>query len=157
VIFLLFNTDFIFEVAKDHPRSISLSPASVGKYGDVGDKGHYYTKMVSTYDVFSSEWLSKNMDQDRKIYATLGYGGPMTVLMAYGNISISKVRPLNNKTAIATNSYVYMYYFNVVKKIRADYNPKLGCPTYFNMTDVYPLLADKSRIYDNGGSEILWS
>jgi len=157
VIFLLFNTDFIFEVAKDHPRSISLSQESVGKYGDIGDKGCFYTKMVSTYDVSSSKWISKNMNHYRKIYATLGYGGPMTVLMAYGNISTSKVRSMNNKTAIVTNSYVYMYYFNVVKKIGADCNPKLGYPTYFNLTDVYPLLADKSRIYDNGGSRILFA
>ena len=157
VIFLLFNTGFIFEIVKDHSNSISLSQESVKKYGDVKDKGGVYITIVSTYDVFSSKWLSKNMDQNKKIYATLGYGQGYTVLMAYGNIPPPKVRSITNKTTSITNSYIYLYYFNVVEKIRLDCDPLGKYLTFSNMTDIYPLLKDKSLIYDNGGSEILWS
>ena len=157
VIFLLFNTSFIFEIANDHPYSVSVSQESIKK-GDIKDKGEFlYFKLISIYDVYSSKWLSKNMDQDKKIYATVGHGEGRGVLMAYGNIPKSKIRHMNNKTISVTDSYIYLYYSNVVEKIRADYIPKLGCPTYHNMTDIYPLLKDKNKIYTNGGSEVLWS
>jgi uncharacterized membrane protein len=157
IIFLLFNTGFIFEIAKDHPHSISLSQESIKKYGDINDKGTFMNLMYEQ-NVFSARWSSMNMEKDKMIYVTKGNGEGASALVAYGMILMQETDMLTNRTKeIREGNYIYLSHLNVVEGIGMGLNPKLGCPTYFNMTDVYPLLKDKDKIYTNGGSEVLWS
>jgi len=59
IVYMLFNTQFIFEISKD-PSSISasISQETIKKYGTAENLAYLYSKITIIYDVFSSEWLS---------------------------------------------------------------------------------------------------
>lgn len=152
----LLNSGFIFEIADDYPNSISLSQENMIHYKDIQIKALYYTEYMPEQDVFSSRWLAVKREEDKQIYATYGWGQGAAALNAYGMIS-QQVLSLNNMTKTCAGDYIYLLYVNVVEGIGLDTNSELGIPIYLNMTDIYPLLAEKDKIYDNGGSNILWS
>jgi len=158
IIYFLFNIGFIFEITKDHPHSISLSQDSTKRFGDIEDIGLFYTFYMPEQDVFSARWLGAKMDTSARISATCGHGQGRGALHSYGAISQKEIYRLNNDTKkISEGDYIYLLYVNVVEGVGLGSNARLGYPVYFNITDVYPLLADKSRIYDNGGSQILFA
>lgn len=160
-IYYLFNIGFLFEILNDHPRSVSISQNKIKKYGNIEERGSLYRTIMTEQDVFSSKWLSKNMNYNKNIYATYGWGDGAAVLHSYGlipekNVSIRYM--LNDKTKnIEKGSYIYLLYVNVIEGIRFDNDPNLGRPLYFHMNDVYPIIKEKNKIYTNGGSEILWN
>ncbi|HAU30905.1 MAG TPA: hypothetical protein DCW46_01155 [Desulfotomaculum sp.] len=157
IIYFLFNTGFIFEIAKDHPSSISLSQESSKKYGDSEDVASVAMNMIPEQDVISARWLSMKAKKDEIIYATVGNNEGKHALV-YNMIQPQKIYDLAGTTKnMRGGNYTYLSCLNIVEEIGLGFNPKLGCPTFFNMTDVYPFLVDTDKIYTNGGSEILWS
>jgi uncharacterized membrane protein len=155
IILLLFNTGFIFEIANDNPNSISVSQESIKKHENPERRAMPYTRIMQEQDVFSAKWLSKEMKSDEKIYASFLTGED--ALVCYGGITpvSSQIRILYSTTEhIKEGSYVYLGAITVVEGIGWDLNPKLGCPTYFNMSDIYPLLEEQNKIYTNGKSKI---
>ena len=158
IISLLFNTGFIYEIANDNPNSISLSQESIKKQENPERRAILYISIMQEQDVFSARWLSKEMKSDEKIYAS--FVTDEDALVGYGGITpvSSQIRILYNTTEyIKEGSYIYLGAISVVEGIGFGLNPKLVCPTYFNMSDIYPLLEEQNEIYTNGGSEILWS
>jgi len=157
VIYMLFNTSFIYQITGDYPNSISISQEYIKKYGTLNDKGFLYSTIIPTYDVSSAKWLSKHMNNYKNIYSTLGWGQGNAVLMAYGNIDNKRLQSIHyNSVKDLPNGYIYLYYFNVVEKIFLDNDP-LGNPIYYNMATIYTnFIKENSKIYDNGGSQILW-
>ena len=157
-ILLLFNTGFIFEIAKDHPNSISLSQDSIKKSEYQEYKALFYIKIIPEEDIFSAKWLSRVMKSDEDIYASYAIG--KRALVGYGGLmpESPQIRILSNKTVrIKAGSYIYLSAANTIGRIGIDLNPKLGSPIYFYMSDLYSLLRSQNRIYANGGSDILWS
>ena len=155
VIFLLFNTGFMYEVAKDHPGSISISQESIKRYGDIRDKAGFYGGYIVTQNVFSGKWLATNMRTNEKIYrGDLVQGYPS--LTIYGGIAGKYIQSFGNTTKEIGSGYIQLTYANVVEGVGSSWYNPLQKRTAFNFTDVYPLLEDKDKIYDNGGSEILW-
>ena len=159
IVFMLFNTHFIYILAKDHPNSISIGQEYVNKYGDTKDKATFYSRMIIEYDVSSLKWLSEYGCKDNKLYFTGGQSHIGSVLWSYGYFPIDNIyfRFDNRTKTLPQNQYILLIYANVVEKIGYGTIPGVVMCDYFNMTDIYPLLEDKSRIYDNGGSEILWT
>ncbi|KKI00369.1 hypothetical protein EO95_13925 [Methanosarcina sp. 1.H.T.1A.1] len=157
IIFLLFNSGFIFEVFKDNPSSISLSQESVKQYGDLEHKGYFIDYMYED-NVFNAKWLSLNMVQKSNVYATKGNGEGGSALIAYGLISPAKIYPLNSDTTqINKGNYVYLSYLNIVEGVCIGYDPKLSAPTYYDIKEMDPFLDKLNSIYSNGGSKILYS
>ena len=155
-IFLLFNTGFMYEVAKDHPGSSSISQESIKQYGDLNDKAGFYGGYIVTQNVFSGKWLATNMKNNEIIYRgdwVQGYPS----LTIYGGINEKNIQSFDNTTTEIGHGFVQLSYLNVVEGVGSSWYNPLQRRTAYNFTEVYPLLADKSRIYDNGGSEILWS
>jgi len=156
VIFLFFNTGFMYEVAKDHPSSISISQERIKRYGDIRDKAGFYGGYIITQNVFSGKWLATNMKSNEKIYrGDLVQEYPS--LTIYGGTDEKYIQHFDNTTKEIGHGYVQLSYANVIEGVGSSWYNPLQRRTAYNFTDVYPLLADKSRIYDNGGSEILWS
>lgn len=146
VIFFLFNTGFVQEIAKDHSTSNSLSPGWVKKYGDATDKNSFYAMYYPEQDIFGVKWISQNRDNELKIYADLAR--TTLVFNSYGMMPHEYV--LTNTTKVREGSYIYLGYPNIHYGLM--YGPKLR--EYWNITDISQLLDEKSLIYSNGGSKI---
>ena len=156
VIFLLFNTGFVYEIAKDDPLSISISQEMIKKYGDINDKSKFYGGYIVTQNVFSGKWVATNMNNKEKVYrGDLVQGYPS--LTIYGGTEERCIQSFDNITKKIGPGYVQLSYANVIEGVGSSWYNPLQRRTAYNFTDVYPLLADKNIIYDNGGSEILWS
>jgi uncharacterized membrane protein len=149
---LLFSTGFVYEVANDHPSSISLSQDSRIP-GDLESiNGVIY--LMHEQDVFSARWLSTKMDTNRSVYATKGNGEGISSLLAYGKIPDHKIEMLSNTSNLSKVNYIYVSYVNNVEKIGLGYNKELGAPTFFDMNDLRPQIMARNHIYHNGLSQI---
>lgn len=153
-VFLLLNTGFIFEIAKDHPNSISISQETSLKYGTIEDKAQYYGNIVVTYNVFSGKWLGKNMKNSTLVYrGDLTQGYPS--LNVYGGIDPSYIRSFDNSTKEISSGYVQLSYANIVDHVGSSWYNPLQKRTAYNFSDIVPLFYKCNKIYNNGGSEIL--
>jgi len=147
VIFLLFNTGFVFEVAKDHPRAVTLSQNWIKEHGDKKAIAGSHASYVPEQNVVSLRWLSETINkEDIKIYA--GYYHHAQIV-GYGMIPFGCIYGLSNMSKIRRGMYVYLGYLNVVEGIVVSTEG-----SYYNTTEIYPLLNTTNEIYTNGGSEI---
>ena len=116
------------------PRAIILN--SEGEQYDV-----YY---VHDQESYCAKWLGENYAEQQKIY-TLGRG--RFVLRSSGMISSVDYRGFFKHKKI--NGYLYLRYYNVVNgKLRSETNE------VYNMTDYSDMFVGKSKIYNNGGSDV---
>ena len=150
VIFMLYQTGFVFQVAEGYSGSISIGQEEIKEYGTAKGKTYFYSLYHPEQDVFSAKWLSKRRNHEKKVYATYN-GIRVHPLESYGMIPTSETPVLTNTTKkIREGSYVYLQYLNVVEGIGTDWREK----SIYNMTEIYPLIENKNKIYSNGGSEI---
>jgi uncharacterized membrane protein len=147
VIFLLFNSGFVQEVAKDNSGSISLSQESIKKYGDAGNKNCFYAMCYPEQDIFGVKWISENRDTETKIFADLSH--KILPFRSYGMMPDENV--FTNTTKVGESSYIYLGYPNVRYGLM---NGPTLFSSYWNITDISPFLDEKSLIYINGGSKI---
>ena len=158
MIFLLFNSGWVYEIAKDHPRSIALSQESIKEYGDAKEKMGFYNCYTPEQDVFSARWLSNNRNNVYKIYSDDSVT-PLrsNVLVSAGLIDCAKISVLTNTTSeISVNSYVYLRYVNIIEDIMGYRVPEtlIKKAGVYNTTEIYHLIENKNKIYSNGGSDI---
>ncbi|MCX9083032.1 MAG: DUF2206 domain-containing protein [Candidatus Methanoperedens sp.] len=147
IIYFLFNSGFVYEIAKDNPESISLSQETIKNYANVEVKANFYTSFIPEQDYFGAMWLSKtrnykmnlNMDLSRKNNLFVSYGDQ-------GLYSILSKSP--NK--IFRGSYIYTGYLNNVEKIMVG--PKYK--RYWYITEISPFLEKSNKIYTNNVSVI---
>lgn len=111
MIFLLFNSGWVYEIVNDNPRSISLSQKTILNYGTDSDLLYFYTNGGYTPEqsVFGSKWLSKNRNSDLNIYSD--YLHKSHTLQSYG--MLSSIYEIANNSNIREGSYVYLGYLNV--------------------------------------------
>lgn len=156
-IFLLFNTGWVYEIAKDHPGSISLSQESIKVYGDAKEKMGFYNCYIPEQDVFSARWLSNNRNNVYKIYSDDSVTSLKSyVLVSVGLVDCSKISVLTNTTSeISVNSYVFLRYVNIIEGIMGYRVPEtlIKKSSVYNITEIYPLIENKNKIYSNGGSD----
>ena len=156
VIFLLFNTGFVYEVTKDHPGSVALSQEWIKESGDAKTKIGLYGGFVTEQTVFGTQWLSKTINRENiKIYSDKTL---RRRIVGYGSIPEESIRPtLSNTTKIRSGEYVYLGYLNVVEGLFRSWESKhLERTVYYNSSDISPLLEEMYKIYSNGGSEIYY-
>lgn len=157
-VFLLFSTGFVYEVAKDHPSSISLSQEWIKRYGDAEEKASFYGVYTSDEDVFSAKWLSKSVEntEDLNIYATYWVFGQVHAVESYGMISHWKITPLDNSTQeVESGAYIYLQYLNVVYGIGTMMVTSFRNIETFDMLELSPVLVKTNKVYSNQGSGIL--
>ena len=147
-IFLLFNSGWVYEVVQDHPGSISLSQESVKVYGDDASKNAFYAAYYLDEDIAGVEWISKNRDNESKIYAD--YTRRRLVFTSYG--MMPDEHKLTNTTKVRDESYIYLGYPNVHYGLM--YGPDQR--EYWNITDVSALLDESHEIYSNGGAQVYY-
>ncbi|HIQ39261.1 MAG TPA: DUF2206 domain-containing protein [Methanothermococcus okinawensis] len=156
LVFMFLNTGFLNEIVKQPPYLRYLSKHTIlsYKYSNINETGRFYSGIITTYDVYGSKWLSIHGNPNYKIYSgSWAFGN--APLHAYGNIPISRVKDIT--TNIKKNSYVFFMELLVKCKIWY-YNDPLAGKTliYYNATQHYYNLTMKcSKVYDNGGNQVL--
>jgi uncharacterized membrane protein len=147
VIFLLFNSGFVYEVAKDQPGSISLSQESVKEEGDAKAKNAFYAAYYLHGDIAGVKWISKNRDEESKVYAD--FTRKTLVFRSYGMMPGERV--LTNTTKVQEGSYIYLGYPNVHYGLMYG-----GLRKYWDLTGISPLLDEMSMIYSNGDVQVYY-
>ena len=156
ILIMLFSTGFIYEITKDRPTSVALSQNSVENYGTMEDKAKFYGLKIMGHDVNAMEWLSDYNKENTYLYFTVGYVSVTSVCCNYGDYPFGKIKQLDKNTHIMDNTYIWLRYVNIVEDIGYNSN-SVGLFNWFNFSEVKPLLKNKNKIYDNGGSQILLS
>jgi len=147
-IFFLLNSDFIFEIANDHTSSYSISQESFKQRGNIELINIYYTMFFTDYDVFGVRWISTQKDNQTKLYAD--FSQRELIFTSYG-MMLDECLLLTNTTKISDDSYLYLGYTNLQYGIM---NGPYNAQTYWNISDILPLLNQKNKIYSNGGSSV---
>jgi uncharacterized membrane protein len=138
--YLLFQTEFVFEVAGSLSWSVSLSGYRMNIVTLYGKDGY-----ADSNSVYSAEWLSKNIDlQTSELYAdTSSLSNTLRIYgMVYGG------SPLTNTTSVANGGVVFLGALNVV------YGTIIYERSSFNSSDLHFVFDDLSVVYSNGGSVI---
>jgi uncharacterized membrane protein len=149
-VFLLFNSGWVYEVAKDNPGSISLSQEWIKECGGTKTKASFYTTLTPEQEVFSAKWLSKKREHEEKVYATYN-DIRVHALTSYGMIPRSETPILTNTTEnIEEKPYVYLQHLNVIEGIGTDWDQKI----IYDIDEIFHLFDAKSKIYSNGASEV---
>lgn len=145
--FILFNSGWVYEVADDNPRSISLSQNSILNSKNIEDIKTFYVEggFTSEYSVFGAEWLSKVREEKYSVYSD--YLHKSHVLQSYGGLS--NINEIIYNSKIPNNSYVYIGYFNLQYFIYSSSRDR----KYWELDD---FLANNNlnHLYSNGGCGI---
>ncbi len=149
--YFLFNIGFIYELANEDPNSISLSQEKIAQYGNETRLGSFYSTIIPEQEVYSTRWLSQYGDSQVKIYADIIRRGQ--VLPAYGLLheEDSFKYSLSDEYQPG-DDYVYLGYLNVRYGLAPEV---LLAGNMWHISEIYPSLSSKNKIYTNGGSEIL--
>jgi uncharacterized membrane protein len=153
ILFMLFNTGFIYEVTKDGPNSLSLSQEWANKQ-DAETKVVFYTNYIRELDVVGQKWLLENRGNSSGI--------DMDLKSQFSQFSIEysmakeKTGMLSNHSKVSQDAYIYLGYINVVDGvITGRREEKTGFHwDIYNASEIYPVIGGRNKVYSNGGSEI---
>jgi len=140
--YFLFQTEFVYEITGDYSTSIPLS-----RYRTTLD-AYFHMGLFDERDVFGASWLSQYLDPNHTtVYSDLN--SKFQVLASYGRIHdpYARIELISNATAMH-NGTAYLTRTNVV------YGIIRGRDTFFNTSEISPILNNMSQIYSNGVSRI---
>ena len=143
VIFMMFSTQFVWEVTDDNPASIGLSQ----------DKLLVFRGLIHEQDMVGAEWLAVHRDNSIPVYAD-DYTHAAVTLWAYGFVPREQViRVIKEPRRIRDSSYVFLSYVNVAWDaifFFPEQEPILH--SLHNTTFFHLVHNHKNKIYDNGGN-----
>lgn len=154
-VYLLFNTGVVYEITKNQPSSISISQKSITRYGDIDTVSDFYGSIIITQNVFSGEWLGKNMNPNKKVYRG-DFVQYYPSLHIFGNISLDNIEAFSNETKSIGSGYIQLSYANIIGGVGSKWYNSLQQRVAYRFDDTSFLFDNKSKLYDNGGSYILF-
>ncbi|HMK53190.1 MAG TPA: DUF2206 domain-containing protein [Methanobacteriaceae archaeon] len=135
MIFMLFNTGFIYEVTNDNPSSISLSKP--------------YYPLFNSEEVSAATWFEENKISP-KIFAD------KNMWLLLGNLEFMETEKylVQNTTAVPPGIYIMLGTFNIQthKLLISDVTGPQEAETYIESG----IFNNRSLIYDSGGGRILY-
>jgi len=157
IILFLFNTGFIREILQDNPTSRELSQDLILNHGTIEEKGNFYYRFITAYDVCGVEWLGNYHENGVGVYRDIGAEGGNFVIPNYGHVGY--VKRLYLETETIKNSYFWLSYVNVMEGIAYNRDEKLGItlPSAFCEYRINSKIKNMDRIYDSSGSLILFA
>lgn len=160
-IFLLFNTNFTFEIIQetygnDCSHSPSISQPRIKRCGTIEEKIYYYNYNYPKQDVYGAKWLGKHKGGARVLVDSVESS---QILTSYGMIQgFYKVYPHGDIPRWAENSYVYLRKINYVDNImHVEYSMRMITgyeKDWWNTSEIFPILEERNKIYSNGGSVV---
>jgi uncharacterized membrane protein len=148
LIFLLFNTTWMYQITGEAPESIRTIALHQDIISDSSDaaKNSFYASYYIDQDVKSMTWLSKYWDNKTKIYCD---GARATLIInCYGLISDQS--KLTNNTFLKDGEIIYLGYPNV--KFELMYGPKLN--EYWRISESNEIFRQSNLIYNVEESKI---
>lgn len=138
VSYFLFQTNFVYEVAKTESWSIPLSGYRMSPLILYGEYGY-----INSNGVYCSQWISNNINyQNSTLFADAGLD---TSLIAYGHVYTGYIDALTNTTVLTPGQFVGLSSLSVDYQ-QLTWNNTL--PAVLQQTDL---------IYSNGGSQVYTS
>jgi len=112
----------------------------------INSDGHQYGSLyIHDQDWYAGEWMGRCVEQSNLRIYTDRYGG---IMLANHNISSRRASFIDIEHE-KINGYIYLRYYNLINK------KLLGASMMeYNLTDYSRLFIGKSKIYNNGGSEV---
>jgi uncharacterized membrane protein len=131
----LFQTGFVYEVAKVQNYSLALSMYR-------WDTLTLYSYIVNSQEVTSAQWLSKHSNTT-SIFIYSDDISRSSVLTGYGMIERGRVYNLSNSTKPTPSEFIYLANVNLINE-----------GYIFNATEISPILESQNLVYSNGECEI---
>lgn len=148
-LFLLFNSGWIYEIMKDNPKSISLSPSIDGLAYNEGEAA-------------SAKWISDFTDIDSTIY---GDAWAIKILADWVHLENNNIFINDNQISLSQMklepiSYIYLRSWNIEKKELVFHSIYYTVPiiVYRRLDELSGLastIIGNNKIYNNGRSEII--
>jgi len=140
--YFLFQTSFVYEVARSESWSIPLSKYRMPAYRLYGRYGY-----IDACSVYGAQWLSESLNVGNSgLYAD---GSSRNyVLTIYGMVYRGYVNLLSNTTSVAKNGVVYLSTLNVIEGMIPFERFS------WNTTELTFIFDDLSIVYANGGNII---
>jgi len=136
--FFLFQTGFIYEIAKDENISLPLSAYRLNPT-ELAQRG-----VINGYEVSGATWLAKNAVTDRNIY------GDTTSFSIFDYTHISNGAALTPILDAPPGAYVYLNRHNIEGGIAHQYSGLSA----FNVSDLSPAINSMGVIYSCGDCEV---
>lgn len=134
-IFLLFNTGFVYEIAKDNPTSFFLNTELDGPY-------------FNQQEVRGAEWLFQNRNKKLVVYAD-GYRSQLCKSIA----NYEKITTDKNLLHDFSRTYIYLGTFNLTEKLIYAADEEKGKKEHIAIET--KIIIDRSKIYDSENVNIL--
>jgi uncharacterized membrane protein len=152
VTFFLFQTGFVYEIAKDPvPSSIPLSKYRMDDYTQT------MAGLVNENDFFGAIWLSK--------YGDIKYTQIYSDVKAKGQVLTSSLVDVNNSIIVLSNStvftnpsYIYLSRYNTITGILL-YDTSYPIRIQYNISEIYIFNSTtvfNNKLYSNGACEIYY-
>jgi uncharacterized membrane protein len=141
--FFLFQTGFVYELAKDESVSLPLSGYRFDsmKLTKIG--------VLSNTEISSASWLSKFRDSNNSVYADLYSESIFNYVGHLGRVDFSST------FAVPSHSYEYLMPYNIDNDtIFISYGSYASVGT-INITDVVPTIGEANVIYSSSSCVIL--
>jgi uncharacterized membrane protein len=130
----LFQTNFVFEVAKVQSWSL---PLSMYRWNDL----YLYSYITTTQEVDGAQWIPKYANMTN-VFIYSDIVSQSNVLLSYGMILPGRIFYLSNvSTPTTSNDLAYLANVGMMSEI-------------FNNSQIVPILANQNKIYSNGECEI---
>jgi uncharacterized membrane protein len=138
--FFLFQTDFVYEVAKEQSVSLPLSSYRLSSY-----ELTYYGVLKPT-EVSGARWLLQFSNPNESIYADFQFGGMFT----YVGIQAGALSAPSSGVPIGKGSYLYLGEYNIIDGVVL--NGYTTAP--LNIAQIDPNPNETSLVYSSGSCEI---
>jgi uncharacterized membrane protein len=140
--YFLFQTNFVYEVARSDSWSLPLSKYRMSPIQLYGQFGY-----IDAYSVFGAQWVSKEVNlENSPLYADAVSSD--YVLTIYGMIYKGNINRLSNVTIVEKNGIVYLSTLNVI------HETIVSVGDLWNSSEL-AFLDNMNKIYSNGQCEIL--
>jgi len=142
------GSGLVYEVAREYPTSISLSQKTILSGGNLTSIIRLHSNWIPETDVAAVQWASARRNSSFRVYAD----GTITSLPMYSYGMNLENSYLMNDTWPEYGSYILLSRLNTRYGVMTwpDSNVTNTWPT----SALDPILADRGRIYSNGGAEI---
>ncbi len=107
-----------------------------------------YNAYIPEQDKLSASWLEQNRREPTPVYSDSTSG--THVLVSYGLVRLTQIRPLTNNTFVAPNSFFYLSRLNIVNGI------VMAESIFYNTSDL-AVFNSTSLVYTNGDSSLFFS
>ena len=162
--FLLFNSGFVYELARSYPNSPSLSKNSIHNQS-LQEKYNFYNFYTThEQDVFCSRWLARNTDFSNIVVYSSGLSTFTLTSYAMGGVEMSTWTGDTNRSRQLTQytdkfedgSYIFITYVNTQENLMCE--RRYGQPVkLYKYSDFKSKLANKCKVYDNGASMVYYN